>query len=276
MDKITELKKTSFLSKTATYQQRQETRRRNEEYLHSQSEAQPSTGSSFLDTGAHKVLTPEGKRIFDTLVMLKRKEESQIRVRPKQWHTISFQVNLGDGIEKEKITENNDPLAMRGYTGGRSRFFLTDDMKRELKLAFSGGTQSRVPQGSKDNGDDESDDDDMFDVNNEKKKQTPSIGAIARGEGRLTALNRIREELNQDYEEGEKEKEHLKNELKHLRDLSKAENEEGEHYMECFPEYGEDDYQASIKDTLGLKKRPPMRGGRGGFHSKFPKPSSGI
>ena len=140
MEKITELNRGSFLRQTATYRQRQETRRQNDEFLKSDNQ-KPSGG--FLENGAHKVYTEIGKKVFDTLANLQRKADPSYKSRPRVWGGVTFEIMTGAGIHTEGYLEKIEP--QRDYlASNHTRFQLQDTTKVKLRQALHGGTDERL------------------------------------------------------------------------------------------------------------------------------------
>ena len=102
----------------------------------------------------------------------------------------------------------------------------------------------------------------MFDLSKSGKQNMATLrnrlGTVVHAEGRTTGVNRLREEIDEEIEQNDKELNRLKNEMKEFRTAYQEGAEVDEQYMECFPTYNDDDYQMSVKDNLG--KRPPNIG----------------
>ena len=121
---------------------------------------------------------------------------------------------------------------------------------------------------------------DVKEKNNEPKNE-PLMPSAIMVEGRLSGVSKFRQELDQEYDLQLKEKNKIKNELTDVRKALTQDDAEGDFYVECFPKYNEDDFQASIKDNLS--KRPPSGAGAGsknfrgkpqGQRTRPPKPTT--
>ena len=78
---------------------------------------------------------------------------------------------------------------------------------------------------------------------------------MSKGEGRLALMNKFRQEIDDEIEINTKAHNQVRSEMKDFRSQIADEEAEEDPYAECFPKYGDDDFQASVKDNLS--KRPP-------------------
>lgn len=99
----------------------------------------------------------------------------------------------------------------------------------------------------------------MFNID-DKKEENEEFGnfEVNKGKGRLAQVDEMRNAVKTDMEAQEKEKTGMVNEMSkfklNLLSGREFESKQEEHYMECFPQYEEVDYQASVKDGLGKKE----------------------
>ena len=99
--------------------------------------------------------------------------------------------------------------------------------------------------------DDDSDDEDQAKTT-KKGGDDEAEYQYERGAGRKAQTEEFKQEIKTEMEASEKLVKGLRDEMKGFKDLmvdaDKFETQEDAYYMECFPQYEEVDFQASIKD----------------------------
>lgn len=113
-------------------------------------------GDTFLDTGAHKVTSELGKKVFDCLCRLKRQEQPGMYMRNNLFKQgMVFEVDLeAVGVRGYPVAkvEPNSSAPIEIYT---TRVEVKSDLLQKVSEAMNGGTSEKLRDFGDENGDDE-------------------------------------------------------------------------------------------------------------------------
>lgn len=113
-------------------------------------------GDTFLDTGAHKVISETGKKLFETLCKLKRQEQPGMYMRNNAFRQgLVFEVDVDAiGTKADPVAKIDPALQAAGETFS-TKLEISAQLREKVAEAMHGGTTEKLRELGQDKAADE-------------------------------------------------------------------------------------------------------------------------